>query len=55
MVAELVQVAGVGPVADIGCGPGNVTAHLHSLGMNTLATRCRSTVTDGRQTGSPSW
>ncbi len=32
--AELVQVAGGGPVADVGCGPGHVTAHLRSLGLN---------------------
>jgi SAM-dependent methyltransferase len=31
--AELVRAAGVGPVADVGCGPGHVTAFLHSLGL----------------------
>jgi SAM-dependent methyltransferase len=31
--AELVRTAGAGPVADLGCGPGRVTAHLHSLGL----------------------
>lgn len=31
--AELVQGAGGGPVADVGCGPGHVTAHLRSLGL----------------------
>jgi SAM-dependent methyltransferase len=30
--AELVQ-AGGGPVADLGCGPGQVTAHLNALGV----------------------
>ncbi|MGB6164243.1 MAG: methyltransferase domain-containing protein [Pseudonocardiaceae bacterium] len=34
--AELVQAAGVGPVADLGCGPGHVTAHLHSLGLTVF-------------------
>jgi SAM-dependent methyltransferase len=34
--AELVRTAGVGPVADLGCGPGNVTAHLHALGLSTF-------------------
>lgn len=34
--AELVRAAGAGPVADIGCGPGHVTAHLHSLGLTAL-------------------
>lgn len=31
--AELVQAAGDGPVADIGCGPGHVAAHLNTLGV----------------------
>jgi SAM-dependent methyltransferase len=30
--AELVQAHNAGPVADIGCGPGHVTAHVHALG-----------------------
>ncbi len=31
--AELVQAARRGPVADIGCGPGHVAAHLNALGV----------------------
>ncbi|MBI1758829.1 MAG: methyltransferase domain-containing protein [Actinobacteria bacterium] len=31
--AELVRAAGAGPVADLGCGPGAVTAQLHTLGL----------------------
>jgi len=31
--AELVQTAPRGPVADLGCGPGRVTAHLAALGV----------------------
>jgi SAM-dependent methyltransferase len=31
--AELVRAAAAGPVADLGCGPGHITAHLHSLGL----------------------
>jgi SAM-dependent methyltransferase len=31
VLAELVR--GAGPVADLGCGPGHVTAHLHELGV----------------------
>ncbi|WP_433273134.1 class I SAM-dependent methyltransferase [Actinosynnema sp. CS-041913] len=34
--AELVQAHDAGPVADIGCGPGHVTAHLHALGPTTF-------------------
>ena len=34
--AELTRAAGAGPVADIGCGPGRVTAHLHSLGLSAF-------------------
>lgn len=31
--AELVRAAGAGPVVDVGCGSGRVTAHLHGLGL----------------------
>jgi SAM-dependent methyltransferase len=31
--AELVQAAGLAPVADLGCGPGRVTAYLAGLGL----------------------
>ncbi|AUG81011.1 SAM-dependent methyltransferase [Kitasatospora sp. MMS16-BH015] len=31
--AELVREAGLGPVADLGCGPGKVTAYLAGLGV----------------------
>jgi SAM-dependent methyltransferase len=34
--AELVRAAGVGPVADIGCGSGRVTAHLDGLGLSVF-------------------
>lgn len=34
--AELVQAAGGGPVADLGCGPGRVTAHLAALGLSAF-------------------
>ncbi|HEU4946694.1 MAG TPA: class I SAM-dependent methyltransferase [Kribbella sp.] len=34
--AELVQAAGGGAVADLGCGPGRVTAYLDSLGVSAF-------------------
>jgi SAM-dependent methyltransferase len=34
--AELVRGAGSLPVADLGCGPGHVTAHLHGLGLRVF-------------------
>lgn len=35
--AEIVRASGVpGPVADVGCGPGRITAHLHALGLEDV-------------------
>ncbi|NUW37005.1 class I SAM-dependent methyltransferase [Nonomuraea sp. SMC257] len=34
--AELVAASGGGPVADVGCGAGHVTAHLHGLGLSAV-------------------
>ena len=34
--AEVVQTINLGPVADLGCGPGKVTAHLADLGLSAL-------------------
>lgn len=34
--SELVRAPGAGPVADLGCGPGRVTAHLRSLGVDVF-------------------
>lgn len=34
--AEMVRAAGGGPVADVGCGPGHVTAHLRALGVDAF-------------------
>ena len=36
LFAELVHGAGGGPVADVGCGPGYVTAHLHDAGLDAF-------------------
>lgn len=34
--AELVRTTNAGPVADVGCGTGQVTAHLHALGLDVF-------------------
>lgn len=34
--AELVRTTGGGPVAELGCGPGYVTAHLRDLGLDVF-------------------
>ncbi len=34
--ANLVSAASLGPVADLGCGTGRITAHLDSLGVNAF-------------------
>jgi SAM-dependent methyltransferase len=34
--AETVLAGGAGPVADVGCGPGHVTAHLRGLGLDAF-------------------
>ncbi|MBQ0902718.1 class I SAM-dependent methyltransferase [Micromonospora sp. U21] len=36
LFADLVHAAGGGPVADVGCGPGRITAHLHGLGVDAF-------------------
>jgi SAM-dependent methyltransferase len=36
LFAELVRAAGGGPVADVGCGPGHVTAHLRDCGLDAF-------------------
>ncbi|MEU5832772.1 class I SAM-dependent methyltransferase [Streptomyces diacarni] len=34
--AETVRAAGPGPVAELGCGPGSLTAHLRDLGLDVF-------------------
>jgi SAM-dependent methyltransferase len=36
LFADQVRAVGGGPVADVGCGPGHVTAHLHALGIDAF-------------------
>jgi ubiquinone/menaquinone biosynthesis C-methylase UbiE len=36
LFAELARAQGDGPIADVGCGPGRITAHLHSLGLDAF-------------------
>lgn len=36
LFAELVRAAGNGPVADVGCGPGRLTAHLNGIGLDAF-------------------
>lgn len=36
LFADLIRADGGGPVADVGCGPGHVTAHLHALGIDAF-------------------
>jgi ubiquinone/menaquinone biosynthesis C-methylase UbiE len=44
--ADRVRAAGGGPVADVGCGPGHVTAHLHGLGVDTFGIDLSSAMID---------
>ena len=36
LFADMVRAADGGPVADVGCGPGHVTAYLHELGIDAF-------------------
>jgi ubiquinone/menaquinone biosynthesis C-methylase UbiE len=36
LFADMVRVQGGGSVADVGCGPGRITAHLRQLGMDAF-------------------
>ncbi|MEU8284257.1 class I SAM-dependent methyltransferase [Micromonospora sp. NPDC048905] len=36
LFAELVRAQGNGAVADVGCGPGRITAYLHGLGLDAF-------------------
>jgi SAM-dependent methyltransferase len=45
LFAELVERVGGGPVADVGCGPGYVTDHLHDLGVDAFGIDLSSEMT----------
>ncbi|MFG2222435.1 hypothetical protein [Streptomyces sp. NPDC048644] len=57
--AEFVRAAGGSPVADVGCGPGHVTAHLHALGLAAFGVELspgrHSTSTCRPPAASPNW
>ncbi|GGK27931.1 methyltransferase [Streptomyces camponoticapitis] len=44
--ADLVHGAGGGPVADVGCGPGHVTAYLRELGVDAFGVDLSPTMID---------
>lgn len=46
LFADLVQAAGDGPVVDVGCGPGHVTAHLRDLGVDAFGIDLSSAMVD---------
>ncbi|MFB9902912.1 class I SAM-dependent DNA methyltransferase [Allokutzneria oryzae] len=46
LFADLVHTVGGGPVADVGCGPGHVTAHLRELGVDAFGIDLSPTMID---------
>lgn len=46
LFAELMRAQGTGPVADIGCGPGRITAHLHRIGLDAFGIDLSPTMID---------
>ncbi|WP_411129320.1 class I SAM-dependent DNA methyltransferase [Streptomyces sp. x-19] len=46
LFADLVHATGGGLVADVGCGPGHVTAHLHELGVDAFGIDLSSVMID---------
>ncbi|WP_406430701.1 class I SAM-dependent methyltransferase [Streptomyces sp. NBC_00631] len=46
LFADLVHAVGGGPVADVGCGPGHVTAQLHELGVDAFGIDLSSVMID---------
>ncbi|MBO2465186.1 class I SAM-dependent methyltransferase [Actinomadura violacea] len=46
LFAASARAAGDGPVADVGCGPGHITAHLHDLGVDAFGIDLSTTMID---------
>jgi SAM-dependent methyltransferase len=44
--AELAQTINAGPIADLGCGPGHITAHLHQHGVDVFGVDLSSATVD---------
>jgi SAM-dependent methyltransferase len=53
LLAEMVHAAGGGPVADVGCGPGHVTAHLRELGVDAFGIDLSPAMVDVAQRAYP--
>ncbi|WP_393955147.1 class I SAM-dependent methyltransferase [Streptomyces murinus] len=53
LFADLVRAAGGGPVADVGCGSGHVTAHLHELGVDAFGIDLFSAMVDVARSDHP--
>jgi SAM-dependent methyltransferase len=53
LFADMVQAAGGGPVADVGCGPGHVTAYLHQLGADAFGIDLSPMMIDVARRGHP--
>ena len=53
LFAGSVRAAGGGPVADVGCGPGEVTAHLRGLGVDAFGIDLSPRMVDVARRGHP--
>lgn len=53
LFADLVRTGGGGLVADVGCGPGHVTAHLHELGLDAFGIDLSPRMIDVARDGHP--
>jgi SAM-dependent methyltransferase len=53
LFADQVHAASGGPVADVGCGPGHVTDHLHQLGVDAFGIDLSPQMIDVARRGHP--